>query len=336
MVWATGGRLLEDAAVLADGGRLAYVGVAETAPAADEEISGDWFLMPGVVDRHVHIALADPGAVLAGGVTAVRDLGWVPDDIFSLAEASESPSFEGPLVRAVGPIITCRDGYPSNRPWAPPGTAHEVTGADEAAAAARRALDRSGVPAVKVALNTDAGPTLTDEELLSVCQAAHEREAIVTAHVQGKGQTERAVGAGVDELAHAPWTERLSEDVLGGMAGRVRMVSTLDIHSYGKDTPELRRATDNVARFLGAGGTVTYGTDLGNGPIPPGIHVGEAFHLGNAGLSAEGILQALTFRPLAPGEPADVVGLAGNPLEDLAALGRVRFVMHLGRVARLD
>ena len=30
--------------------------------------------MPAVADRHVHIGLADPGAVLLGGVTAVRDL----------------------------------------------------------------------------------------------------------------------------------------------------------------------------------------------------------------------------------------------------------------------
>jgi hypothetical protein len=47
-------------------------------------------------------------------------------------------------------------------------------------------------------------------------------------------------------------------------------------------------------------------------------------------------LEALTFRPLATGEPADLVGLAGNPLEDLDALGHARFVMHLGRVARRE
>ena len=112
------------------------------------------------------------------------------------------------------------------------------------------------------------------------------------------------------------------------------MVSTLDIHSYGKDTPQLQVALSNLRRFVAAGGRVTYGTDLGNGPIPPGIHAGEAEHLSRAGLSPEEVLESLTFRPLAPGEPADVVGLAGDPLEDLRALGEVRLVLRAGRRLR--
>ena len=118
------------------------------------------------------------------------------------------------------------------------------------------------------------------------------------------------------------------------MAKRMRIVSTLDIHAFGKDTPEVRVALENLHRFIGEGGTVVYGTDLGNGPIPPGIHVGEVWHLYRAGLSAEGLLQALTYRPLAPGEPADLVALGRNPLENLGALGEVRLVIRAGRRAR--
>ena len=76
---------------------------------------------------------------------------------------------------------------------------------------------------------------------------------------------------------------------------------------------------------------MAYGTDLGNGPIPAGIDVGEALHLRSAGLTAEGVLEAMTFRPLAPGEPADLLVLRGNPLENLEALGRVQMVMRGGR-----
>jgi len=156
------------------------------------------------------------------------------------------------------------------------------------------ALKESGVPVVKVALNADAGPTLTDEELVAICDAAHAAEAIVTCHAQGKGQVERALGAGVDELAHCPWSESLSDDVVAGLAARMRIVSTLDIHSFGEDTPDLRRATDNLNRFLQAGGRVTYGTDLGNGAIPPGIHVGEAWHLRRAGLARSCVRRVCT------------------------------------------
>lgn len=350
IAWLGLGRLVEEAVVVLDGGRVAFAGAARelgvmlageqgretlsgdpAPPEPDQEIHVDGFVIPGVVDRHVHIGLSDPGAVVAAGVTAVRDLGWPPEVVFPLADASEGPSFNGPLIRAVGPMITCRGGYPTRSAWAPPGTGREVEGAEEAALAAREALERSGIPVVKVALNAEAGPTLSDEELLAVCDAAHEVEARVTAHCQGKGQVERALGAGVDELAHTPWTDRLSDETIQALATRVRIVSTLDIHSHGRDTLELRRATENLSRFVQAGGRVVYGTDLGNGPIPAGIHSGEALHLHRAGLSAERVLEALTFRPLARGEPADLVALGSSPLEDLGSYQQVRLVIRGGR-----
>jgi imidazolonepropionase-like amidohydrolase len=210
----------------------------------------------------------------------------------------------------------------------------EVQGAEEAARAVRDVLDRSGVPVVKVALNGDAGPTLTDAELLAICDAAHAAEAIVTVHAQGPGQVERALGAGVDEFAHCPWSERLPDAVIEAMAKRTRVISTLDIHSFGRQTPELRTALDNLRRFLLSGGTVAYGTDLGNGAIPAGLHGGEVLHLFAAGLSPEGILRAVTFRPLDVGEPADLVVLGENPLETVDAYDDVRLVIRGGRPVR--
>jgi imidazolonepropionase-like amidohydrolase len=190
---------------------------------------------------------------------------------------------------------------------------------------------RSSSPGWSIATSTSPWPTLDDRDLLAICDAAHAREAIVTAHVQGKGQVERALGAGVDEFAHCPWSERLPDDLVHAMAKRTRIVSTLDIHSFGANTPELTVALDTLRRFLLAGGTVTYGTDLGNGSIPPGIHAGEIQHLFRAGLSPEGILRAVTFRPLEKGEPADLVGLAESPLETVDAYAEVRLVIRAGR-----
>jgi imidazolonepropionase-like amidohydrolase len=352
LAWLGPGRLVEDAFVVMERGRVVFAGSSKhlavrfageggsetlsgepAPPEPDEELHVEGFLMPGVVDRHVHIGLSDPGAVLAGGVTAVRDLAWPAEAIFSLAEASESPSFNGPLVRCAGPMITCTGGYPTRSSWAPKGTGIEVRDSADAAEAARHLL-ATGAAVLKVALNSDDGPTLSDEELLAVCEVGHGADVPVTAHCQGRGQVQRAVGAGVDELAHAPWSERLSDDLIRAMAKRMRIVSTLDIHSFGKDTPEVRMALDNLRRFITEGGTVAYGTDLGNGPIPPGIHVGEVWHLYRAGLSAEQLLQAVTFRPLAVGEPADLVALGGNPLENLGALGKVRLVIRAGRRVR--
>jgi imidazolonepropionase-like amidohydrolase len=299
-------------------------------PEPDDEIRVNAFLMPGVVDRHVHIALSDPGAVVANGCTAVRDLAWPAEDIFPLVEASESPSFHGPLIRGAGPMVTVPGGYPSRSGWAPPGTGVEVRGPEQAAEAVRLLVER-GAAVIKVALNAVAGPTLSDEELLAACDAAHAAGTIATAHVQGKGEAARALGAGVDEFAHCPWSERLPDDLIRAMARRMRVVSTLDIHSYGRDTPDLLTALDNLRRFVEAGGRVAYGTDLGNGPIPPGIHAREAAHLARAGLGTEQVLEAMTFRPLARGEPGDLIALRGNPLDELGALEHLVLVVRGGR-----
>jgi imidazolonepropionase-like amidohydrolase len=331
VAWAGPGRLVDDAAVVLDGSRVLYAGPAAKAPPADQEAAGDWFLMPGAVDHHVHIGLSDPRAVLRGGVTLCRDLAWPPDEIFPLADLSAATDFDGPRVAAVGPMLTVREGYPSRAGWCPPHGWVEIEGSSEAAATVDR-LAAQDPAAIKVSLNTDAGPTLSDGELVAICEAAHARGLRVTAHAQGRGQAERALGAGVDELAHTPWTERLTDDVVRGLARRTAVVSTLDIHSHGRRTPELEIAVDNLARFAAAGGRLLYGTDLGNGPIPPGIHPGEAYHLSVAGLSPDDILASMTRSALEPGAPGDVVALAGSPLEDLSALGRVRLVVRAGRL----
>jgi imidazolonepropionase-like amidohydrolase len=331
--WLGTGGVVDDAVVVVQGSRIAAVGAGLDVEA--DEIAGDWFLMPGVVDAHVHIGLSDPRAVLRGGVTAVRDMGWPPRDIFPLVDISTATDFDGPAVVAVGPVVTVPGGYPSRAGWCPEGGWVEVRGPDEAIEAVRRIASEDPA-AVKVALNADAGPTLSDAELVAVVDAAHRAGLSVTAHVQGVGQTERALGAGVDELAHCPWTERLGDALVEALARSATIVSTLDIHSYGRPTADLDRAVDNLSRFGAAGGRVRYGTDLGNGPIPPGIHPGEAAHLTSAGLAVEQILRCMTRRPLEPGNPADLVGLSGDPFEDLGALGRVALVAREGRVRHLD
>jgi len=330
LAWLGPGRLVEDAQVVCDGGVVTYAGEAVYIGHTDREVELHGFLMPAAADRHVHIGLSSPAAVLAGGVTAVRDLAWPPDRIFTLADASEMPTFDGPLIRAAGPMLTAPGGYPTKDSWAPPGTGRELDSPEDATDAVGE-LARLGATAIKVSLNAEAGPTPSDAELAAICDAAHAADLPVAAHAQGIGQVERALGAGVDELAHTPWT-RLSDDVVQTAAMRLRIVSTLDILSFGHDTPEIRTALDNLRRFHVAGGQIAYGTDLGNGEIPPGIHVREAQLIREAGLEPEEVLESMVRAPLTADAPADLVELGGNPLEDLAALGEVRTVIRAGRV----
>lgn len=331
--WLGTGRIARDVQVLCRGAEIEGVGPPTAVEDDVEVVETRGFLMPAGADRHVHIELADPAAVLMRGVTAVRDLAWPPHRIFALADASETASFNGPLIRAAGAMLTAPGGYPMLADWAPEGTGRALTGPEDATAAVRE-LASSGATAIKVSLNAEAGPTPSDAELMAVCEAARAADLPVTAHAQGAGQVERALGAGIDELAHTPWV-RLSDDVIAAAATRMRIVSTLDILSHGRDTPELRIAIDNLRRFHDAGGEVIYGTDLGNGPIPAGIHTRELQLLAEVGLTNDQVLGALTRAPLAPGAPADLIVLNRDPATDLEAFDDILLVIRAGRVVFL-
>lgn len=331
LAWLGPGRATPDVQVTCEGGSIVEVGRVHPVPQTDELVVADSFLMPAGADRHVHVGLGDPVAIVRGGVTAVRDLAWPTDRIFPLADASEMPGFNGPFIRAVGPMLTAPGGYPTQASWAPAGTGLEVTDVDAAAAAVEDLVARGAV-AIKVSLNAEAGPTPSDAVLAAICDAAAEHEVPVTAHAQGAGQVARALGAGVGELAHTPWTERLDDATIAAAAARQRWVSTLDIHGFGQDTPELRCALDNLARFHRAGGEIVYGTDLGNGPIPPGVHVDELRWLRAAGLTTEEVVQAFVRAPIEVGAPADLLVVGESPLGDVATLGDIRLVVRAGQV----
>jgi imidazolonepropionase-like amidohydrolase len=115
----------------------------------------------------------------------------------------------------------------------------------------------------------------------------------VVVHAEGPGTVAAALDCGADLLAHTPWTEPLDDGLTRACAGRMTWISTLDIHGRGGDTPESVTAVANLRRFHAYGGRVRYGTDLGNGPLPPGINRGEIRLLQAAGLSPAEILSSM-------------------------------------------
>ncbi len=248
---------------------------------------------PVFVDHHVHLGLvgADDPDHLAGlaatGIGRVVDLGW-SDDVVSVVGAAPVPaSYAGRFVTAPG-------GYPSGRPWAPPRSVTEVAEPADAGAAIRHQADL-GAAVVKVTLNRDAGPVPDHATLTALVGTAAVAGLSVVVHAEGPGVVELALAAGVQALAHTPWTHRLDDEVVAEavVAGQA-WISTLDIHGYGEPTPDQDRALDNVRRFHAAGGRVLYGTDLGNGPLPVGLNLRELALLQEAGLDDEALLGALT------------------------------------------
>jgi len=262
--------------------------VPENVPDGRSEVT-----LPGVVDRHVHLGLVDRTLLAGGAVTEVHDLGWDPRE--TTAWAARPPS--GVRVRYVGPFHTAPGGYPSGRSWAPDAGVRHITSPYDARTAVADVVAGGGF-AVKVALHAGMA-LLPDDVLAALVSAAHAAELPVLVHAEGPGQAVRAIDAGADTLVHVPWTETLPDEVVA-RATRMTWISTLAIHD-GPGRPDgLERALDNARRFAAAGGTLVYGTDMGNGPTPVGVNEREIELLGEVGLTGEPLLRTVLGPPSAP------------------------------------
>jgi hypothetical protein len=245
-------------------------------------------VMPGVVDRHVHLGLVDASALRHTAVVEVHDLGWVP----RIARKWKINPPTGGVIRIAGQFLTAVGGYPVDRAWAPPGSVRELQGPADGV----RAVDEAaahGHDLIKVVLHT-GGPSLDDRTLVALVRAAHQHRLPVGVHAEGQGQARRAFEAGADMLVHAPWSESLPDDLLRAMARSMRWISTFAIHPDN----DRDRALHNARRFVGFGGRLDYGTDMGNdmygGPMHPGPRPEEINALHEAGLAGDALLGSLT------------------------------------------
>jgi imidazolonepropionase-like amidohydrolase len=272
-------------------GALEYLSPAGSADGAGRRLAGT--ILPGFIDSHVHLGLFDASGLLPGGITRVVDLGGDPAVASAWAGSTGSTGPNAVDVEFAGAFLTAPGGYPSDRSWAPPAAVREVSTGAEASAAVREMVG-FGASVIKIALNSTAGPVWSDALLETVVSAAHAAGLPVVAHAEGPGQAMRAADAGVDALAHTPWTERLTDDEAAASAARCAWTSTLDIHGWGERGHAYETAVDNLGRFAALGGRVLYGTDLGNGQTPVGINARELAALGEAGLSTGDLVGALT------------------------------------------
>src|SRR6266571_5038165 len=312
----TGGPVLPGRTVLVRGGvieRVDPAGAVPPPPPGIRRIEGTGrSLLPGFIDTHVHLDFCSPAAVLRGGVTSVRDLGWPAGRLEALRRDAERSPTSSPRLLTAGQMVTSPGGYPSSAAWAPPGTAMEVEGTEQAAAAVAE-LAAAGASVIKVALDSTRGAPPLPAPTLA------------------------AVVAAVTELAHWPFGQELPGDLIRRMAASMTVVPTLHIDP----SPARRRG---VRAFVAAGGRVVYGTDLGNQGPPPAVDVAELELLVEAGLSPVGAVAAATSNAaehlglraigrVAPGWVADLLLVDGDPLEDLRALTRVRLVSRAGWIA---
>jgi len=185
-------------------------------------------LIPGLIDSHVHVSPAWPEEALHQalefGVTAVVDM-WTnpppPGFTFSLTrfkQLNAANRADLAAVTSAGTGVTAPGGHPTQMEGGA-GAAFlpvlsDASGAD-AFVAARIAEGSDFIKMIVEDTNLVTGgklPTLNNETIAAVVQAAHARDRLAVAHVRSEQQARGAIGAGVDGLAHIFSGATASED----------------------------------------------------------------------------------------------------------------------------
>ena len=159
-----------------------------------------------------------------------------------------------------------------------------------------------------------------------------------------------AIRSGVDVIAHTtphsgPWDEEI---LAAAKERRTALTPPLAVWKYHARHDRLstqekttNAAIDQLRKWIGAGATVLFGTDLGAVEYDP---TEEYVLMSQAGMTFPDILASLTTTPagffgesksgrIAEGFEADLVVLDGDPSKDIRALAAVRHTLTRGKYA---
>jgi imidazolonepropionase-like amidohydrolase len=232
--------------IVIEGNRIVRVEDGFSDPAAFDPPAklvdlGDRFVLPGLMDMHVHLlgqlgpnsrndALYETtsmsalnGAMYArrtleAGFTTVRDLGGDPEAIYALRDATARGVVPGPRIIAAGSSLAATgghgdvDGYKAEllTLWTPETI---CDGPYDCRRAVRHAV-KYGADWIKITATggvlsdtgTGTGQQMTDDELAEIVATAHTLGVKVAAHAHGADGINAALRAGVDSIDHGTFS----------------------------------------------------------------------------------------------------------------------------------
>jgi len=199
-------------------------------------------------------------------------------------------------------------------------------------------------------------------ELRAIVEVAGLAERIVAAHCHGKPGIMAAVEAGVGTIEHGTYLDDEACDALRETGtilvatrtifeGILANLAAVPEYAAAKLTAVAGRHAEAVSRAIERGVTIAMGTDISvTGPDRPncwGTNGAELGHLARLGMTPLQAIEAatatapLTLGPqaprsgrLEPGYDADIITVAGNPLADIAVLGRPERITGVWRNGR--
>lgn len=307
---------------------------------------------------------------LMAGFTTVRNPGDSNNSTIALRNAIEAGYATGPRIFSAGKALGTTGGHadPTNGfrhdLMGSPGPAEGVLNGVEGARQAVRQRYKDGADFIKITATggvlslakSGQNPQFTDVELVAVIETANDYGMHVAAHAHGTEGMKRAVKAGVRSVEHGTFMDdeviELMKDngtfyVPTILAGRF-VADKAEIDGYFPDVVRPKAAAvgpqiqATFARAWEAGVTIAFGTD--SGVSPHGMNGMEFVYMVEAGMPAMEAIRAATVNAarllrvedelgsIEPGRYADIVAVEGNPLDDIAELTDVDFVMKGGVV----
>jgi len=185
---------------------------------------------------------------------------------------------------------------------------------------------------------------MTDAEIAAACDEAHAQGVHVAAHVYGPEGVAASVANGVDTVEHGHWIDAPAVELMAERGATfVPTLTVNDVHArlalQNPDIPEKhkrwhRRSSEDkwetLARVRAAGIRVCTGTDVGFQIEHGRWNAHELTLLVRGGFSPMEAITAATAHGadllgieagrLAAGRLADIVLVAGNPLDDITIL----------------
>jgi imidazolonepropionase-like amidohydrolase len=350
----TGGAPLDGARIVNLGGLTLLPGLIDTHVHITSHFEDDGSVhVPNLdepADVNAMMAAENAYRLLVAGFTTVQTLGLF-----------ERPEIEASLRDAIN-----RGVLPGPRILASLAGVDESTGDPEAIRAFVRARKAEGADVIKVfaskSITEQGRPTLSQEQLDAACGEARELLMRAVVHSHGPDSTRMAVLAGCTAIEHGAL---LDADVLKLMAERgvyfdpniyllyenyISLKDKLmgpagmteqDFVEYEKAIPVALRTYQLALTIPDL--KIVFGTDAVAGAL--GRNVEELiYQVEKGGQSTEDAIRSITSLAaeslgldsttgtLRPGLAADIIAVEGNPLEDIGALRRVRFVMKGGQI----
>jgi len=386
---------IERGTVVLEGATISYAGATAGAPrsGSDDDVHEVAVVMPGLWDCHVHLfglpqaniealakadlvtaaarAVGDAGAMIAAGITSVRDVGGPG---LRFAPVVDEGRMRGPRIYGAGRILSTTGGHGDLHSFpldfvqhasCANGFSYLCDGVPEVLKAVRTNL-RSNAKLIKVCasggvmseVDHPVHQQFSDEELSAIVEEAGRAERIVAAHCHGKPGIMAALRAGCRTIEHGSFLDEEAADLMvetGALLVPTRFVvdallhqkDALPAYAYEKGQAVASAHEQAMKLAVAKGVKMATGCDIFVSGSMYGRNSFEILHLINAGMTDLDAIEAATANgpdtlgPQAPrsgqllaGYDADVIALDANPLEDRSVWGVPGRVTHVWQAGR--